>query len=326
MNTVQHPLVSIVVPIYGVGKYISRCAHSLFNQTYDNIEYVFVNDCTKDNSMEILHDIIEEYPERKQKLKIINHEVNQGLAAARCTGIANATGDYIMHADSDDYLEVRAVESLLESACSENADIVIGGFNSVCDESTDNVHIPEHLDVKTYILRILNASIRTNVWAKLYSSALYGEGKDTRPVPGINHGEDYVTLPRLLYYAKKISYVDEPVYNYRQDNSASFTNNFSLKSMQDIVKANDVLQSFFDGKYSREELDTALLRSQLSMYKYCKIELYDKIKALYPQVYLSCRKNVSLPDRILLFLVDHGMKRLAVLYIRTGLKLLNYVR
>ena len=84
--------VSICVPVYGGEKYIANCARSLFGQTYDNIEYVFVNDCTKDRSIEVVQQVAEEFPHRKSSLKIVNHEKNSGLAASRRTGVENATG------------------------------------------------------------------------------------------------------------------------------------------------------------------------------------------------------------------------------------------
>ena len=210
----NNPLVSVIVPIYGVERYISRCAYSLMEQTYSNVEYVFVNDCTKDSSMEILNNVIAEFPSRKQQCRILDHIENKGLAAARNTGINVASGDFIMHVDSDDYLEKDAIESLVAVAVIENSDIVVAGFNSVNGDSLIKSHYPEHLPKDQYIRRILNMSVYTNVWAKLYASSLFGDGKYTRPIEGVNHGEDYATLPRILYYAEKISYLDKCIYNY----------------------------------------------------------------------------------------------------------------
>ena len=101
----KFPLVSICVPIYGVEKYIERCAVTLFEQTYDNLEYIFVNDCTTDDSMAILEEVISRYPARSSAVRIIAHEKNRGLAAARNTTVENCTGEFILHVDSDDYIE-----------------------------------------------------------------------------------------------------------------------------------------------------------------------------------------------------------------------------
>lgn len=105
--------VSILVPIYGVEQYIERCAKSLFEQTYSEIEYVFVNDCTKDDSIGVLNRVLEKFPQRKLQVRIINHEKNKGLGAARRTAILNANGDYILHVDSDDYIAKMLLKSWL---------------------------------------------------------------------------------------------------------------------------------------------------------------------------------------------------------------------
>lgn len=318
--------VTIIIPIYGVEAYIERCAYSLFNQTYDNIEYIFVNDATKDKSIEILSNIITLYPERKLQCRIIHHKQNKGLAGARITGIEHSQGDYVMHVDSDDYLEVHAVERLVQKAKETMADIIVGGFYAVSQENKRARRIPEHLDRTQYIQRILNMSIYTNVWGKLYSAKLYLPGLDTYPVLGINHGEDYVTLPRLLYYAKDVAYVDEPLYNYMIGNASSYMNNFTQKSMTSLLNANEKLQDFFSDKLDEDILGISLVRSKLHMFKYCNISLYDEIQKLYP---LQCQKyysSISIADKILLSIVDMKLYKLAVLYIKLGLKIVRYVR
>ena len=84
--------ISIIIPIYKTEKYIERCAISLFEQTLKSIEYIFVNDCTPDNSIQILKNVLKRYPNRISDTKIINHEFNRGLAAARNTGRSIAQG------------------------------------------------------------------------------------------------------------------------------------------------------------------------------------------------------------------------------------------
>ena len=104
------PVVSILVPIYGVEKYIARCVESLFGQTYDNIDYVFVDDCTPDNSITVLKNVLSNYPNRKDSVRIIRHKKNQGLAVTRNTAVAVAKGEFLMHVDSDDWIELNTVE------------------------------------------------------------------------------------------------------------------------------------------------------------------------------------------------------------------------
>lgn len=119
------PKVSVIIPVYGVEKYIERCARSLFEQTLDDIEFIFVNDCTLDNSINVLETTLEEYPKRKSQVQIINFEQNQGAAKAREIGMKTANGEYIIHCDSDDWVVKEAYETLYNIAKASESDMVI---------------------------------------------------------------------------------------------------------------------------------------------------------------------------------------------------------
>ena len=105
--------VSILVPIYRVENYIERCAVSILNQSYDDLEIIFVDVCSPDNSMQVLNQVIKKYPKRISQIKIIKHNENKGLAEARKTAVNAATGQYVFHLDSDDYLELFAIEYIV---------------------------------------------------------------------------------------------------------------------------------------------------------------------------------------------------------------------
>ena len=96
------PKVSVIIPVYNVEKYIERCANSLFSQTLDDIEYLFVNDCSQDKSIEVLNKVLEKYSNRKKHVIIKNMEHNYGQATVRRWGMLHATGDFVIHCDSDD--------------------------------------------------------------------------------------------------------------------------------------------------------------------------------------------------------------------------------
>ena len=133
----KNPLVSVIVPIYGVEPYIEKCARSLFEQSLENMEFIFVNDCTPDKSVEILRQVIEDYPRRYLQIQIIEHEENRGLAMARNSGLLIAKGEYIIHCDSDDWVELDMYEEMYEKALEKNVissfviimqNILINGF------------------------------------------------------------------------------------------------------------------------------------------------------------------------------------------------------
>ena len=99
------PKVSVIVPVYGVERYMERCARSLFEQTLDDIEFIFVDDCSPDRSLDILNEVLEEYVDRQLQTQIVRLDQNGGLPNARKVGLRLATGNYIIHCDSDVWVE-----------------------------------------------------------------------------------------------------------------------------------------------------------------------------------------------------------------------------
>ena len=207
----QTPCVSVIIPIYGVEKYIERCARSLFLQTLSNIEFIFVNDCTRDNSIKVLQHIIDEYPSVKDKVKIFHHEENKGLPAARKTGINNAHGLYIAHCDSDDWVEPDIYEKLYKAACLNNADIVLCDYNHSDSENKIPFHRNLKCSKKEYIVNKALTGYELNpIWATLIKKDLY----NNIVTPVSNHGEDKTFIIQLFLKSKKVYYLRETLYNY----------------------------------------------------------------------------------------------------------------
>lgn len=206
------PKVSVIVPVYGVEKYIERCARSLFNQTLDDIEYIFVNDCTIDQSIAVLQNIINDYPQRKNQTIIINHNVNQGLPIARRTGIKMATGDYIAHCDSDDWVDTDMYRAMYENAKQNDSDI------SICDYQTHDGCKPlgyfrgcNSLDKERIQIDMLYQNVAWSLWNKLFKRSLY---EKIQIYPKDAMGEDMVITMQLMACVKNVSYVDSVKYYY----------------------------------------------------------------------------------------------------------------
>ena len=119
------PLVSVLVPVYNVEPYIERCARSLFEQTYDNLEYIFCDDCSTDASIHILESVMKDYPQRLEQIRIIHHERNRGSAAARNTLIDNSNGVFLFWVDSDDWVETNAVDLLVSKQQEKDLILII---------------------------------------------------------------------------------------------------------------------------------------------------------------------------------------------------------
>ena len=114
-------LVSILVPVYNTEDYLNRCLESIIKQTYDNIEIILLNDCSTDNSINIIH----EYKRKDSRIKVINKKDNEGITVARNELISNCSGDLIMFCDSDDYMHQEAVKIAVDAIEKNNSDCVI---------------------------------------------------------------------------------------------------------------------------------------------------------------------------------------------------------
>lgn len=236
--------VSILVPIYGVEKYIEQCVRSLFEQTYANIEYIFVNDCTQDHSVEILENVMPEYPDRAKQVHVISHSKNQGVGAARQTALLAATGDYIMFADSDDFLPAQAVELLIKKAEENDADLIDGAYAEWNNEKALQPQPPIDINKKKYLQLLICQNIITNrLWGRLYKRSIVMEHQVFFQ-EGINYAEDLFWNTQFLFYANRTC-INEVVYYYRTDNVSSYTHNISEKNLLSYFKSSQLMAQFF---------------------------------------------------------------------------------
>lgn len=248
--------VSILVPIYNVEQYIERCAISLFTQTYNNIEYVFVNDSSPDKSKELLLSIIPD--DRKNSVIIIDHEHNRGLAAARLTALEYATGAYIMFVDSDDYLEPNAVERLMDKAKEGDFDIVTGGITHIFENRKIEELPPRNIDKHAYLRLLLESKVFHNNFPRVFKKSLFENNGDLF-VEGINCGEDYLMITRVFYYADKISFVYQPLYNYIHVNPTSYTARFKRSNFDQLSRAEEIVRNFYVKNHDTEYLDSQII-------------------------------------------------------------------
>lgn len=223
------PLVSILVPVYGVEKYIRRCAISLFEQTYKNIEYVFVNDCTPDSSISVLKELITEYPHLSDNVKVINHTKNKGLAAARNTAIRESSGDFVFHVDADDWLENTTIESCVKTQQLNEADIVTVNAKAIWNNRVEYYNTPLTNNPVDLLKAILSRKAVCNIWGRLIRKDIY-VAHNIFNVEGLNISEDLQIIPQLLSFSSKIAVCAKPLYNYECRNQASYTSTYNIKS------------------------------------------------------------------------------------------------
>lgn len=308
MSEIQKPLVSIVSPIYGVENYIEECLESLFNQTYDNIEFVFVNDKTPDHSMEILDRMVEKY--NIVNIKIINHEKNLGLCGVRNTGIKAANGDYIMIVDSDDILPVDSVETLVNCALQNKADFV----------ESDFAYYPGYVgkvrkrlydgDRIKYISTFIAMKMSPAIWGKLYSRNLFYD-IDNLFVIGRDNVEDAFSTPILADRANNIAYTDKVCYYYRVDNPDAYskTKYVGWNKVDDMLYCVNRHEDYFK-KYDDTLIQDALKEKKyyIKTFYYLKLQSEGdrkKLIKLFPEIE-DYVKHKPLSDRIYWFMLNHN--------------------
>ncbi|WP_295156254.1 glycosyltransferase family 2 protein [uncultured Brachyspira sp.] len=222
--------VSVIIPIYNVEKYLSKCLDSIINQTLKDIEIICINDCSTDNS----ENIIKEYIKKDNRIKLINHNENQGLGFARNTGIYNSTSNYLVFIDSDDFVSSNFAEELYNTALKYDADIVFTNniytvnenkyyikpyyhnrlkkwkkdFKDKCFEgiSNFNVNTPEKENTPEYPLAV--------AWNKLYKKEFLEEKKLL--YTKVRLAEDVDMFYRILANSPKICYNNNAKYYYLQ--------------------------------------------------------------------------------------------------------------
>ena len=221
------PKVSVIIPIYGVEKYIERCARSLFEQTLDSIEFIFVDDCTPDHSIEILKSIIEEYrlrfEEKNYTVRIERMPTNSGLANVRRHGIQLATGDYIAHCDSDDWVDTDMYRAMYEKAIEDQADMVVSDYY----RSDGITHKGDtgfcSIEREQFIKEMLYMRTSWAVWNKMVKREVY-HPNFVYPVGAM--AEDMLISTQLALFSNRISFLRKALYYYF-DNPTSIVNTTS---------------------------------------------------------------------------------------------------
>lgn len=251
------PKVSVIIPIYNVSQYIERCARTLFEQSLQEIEFIFVNDCTPDDSVEVLSRILDEYPNQKEKVIIINHEKNQGLACSRIDGIKTARGKYLAHCDSDDWVDVDLYERLYLKAEATSADITICDF--VCEyasgRESDKIITNFDCTPKDALRKMHVSSFYCMVWRALFKRD-FVFNHNLLPLPHVDMWEDTCVMLPAFYYANKIAKVDDSLCHYFINDQSMCANSARPKLYEDRKATISHLERFFSDK---KDFDATML-------------------------------------------------------------------
>lgn len=254
------PKISVAIPIYNVEKYISRCIDSVLNQTIQDIEIVVVDDKSPDKSLKI----VKEYAIKDSRIKIIEHEINQGLMCARRTGYQNSSSDYVFFLDSDDALPPDALESLYNEAQRTDSDIVAGILAYITPKGTEESSYPCSLnygnDREGVIKSTLLWEMTHTLCGKLFKKTLF-EGKQYTTYDHYTNGEDGMLYYQILNYVDRVACINKVVYLYYQNSESSTQIKYNNRIIQSILQFYDFRYQYVKKKENlKSVLDFATIR------------------------------------------------------------------
>ena len=282
----EENLISVIIPIYNVEKYISRCLDSVINQTYKKIEIICVDDGSPDNSIKIL----KEYEKKDSRIKIIRQE-NGGLSSARNIGIKDSRGEYIFFLDSDDWLPLNSLELLYEDILLNKSDISVGNLIKVYPKKNKEIGLKNlkkiDYSLKNYLEYSINKkNFTANVVNKLYKTKIIVENKILFKEKILY--EDFLFTVQYFIYCKKISVIKEAVYYYFLEREDSIVNTVNIRDLEvflNIIEIEKFLinnnqKEILNSKYFQNYIFEWLLSATVSkLFKNGDIEIVEKIYA-----------------------------------------------
>ena len=284
----MQPKLSVIIPVFKAEKDIERCCKALFGQTLDSIEYIFVDDCTPDDSVSVIEKTLESFPERANTIKILHQTKNSGVSACRQLGLQNATGEYIIHCDSDDWPELDMYQILYDKAIEEDAEVVCCDYMVEYDGSSDVVTFPdEYIDRPSFNTDPIEGA----VWNKLISRKLI-DRCGAEFYQGINLGADFGFVTPCRVFSRKNAVVHKPLYHYNQLNFNSITHNYSKERFMQVVDLAKRVDAYFT-KYQKErECERELCNLKFMSKMYFLVFSQARDIQLWKSLFPECHKYI----------------------------------
>lgn len=296
--------VSVIVPIYRSEPYLERCCRSLFEQTLEEIEYLFILDGKSIEAEDIIRQTVEDCPQRKGDVRIVAHEKNLGISCCRQEGHELATGKYIFHCDSDDWMEREALQLLVETAEAEEADIVFFDYT-------------RHYGVKEVCYRsacVLQGEIPT-LDAPLHNKLIRADlirRNNLRFPEGINWGEDLCMSVLCQIMAEKIAYLPQAFY-HRNMHLQSFTSQANKEKYMQLVACPQYIEAELQKRNLTGRFASLLMQMKFEVKEYFLIQQQmrdiKQWKVLYPECHAYIWQLVGVPFylKFVSYLITHSL-------------------
>lgn len=314
----MNPKVSVIVPIYNSAKYIEKCCHNLFGQTLDSLQYIFVDDGSDDNSFEIIRNTLSQYPHRIHQASFIHSEKNRGVGAARYAGLEKAMGEYIIHCDSDDWVELDAYQCLYEKARTEGADIVTCAYSIDSEDGKTKKVIPvfphESKDL-TFELGPQTGSLVLKLIRRDFIIKNNLQVSDN-----LLWGEDFCLSLKTLLLSEKTVCLDRPLYHYVQ-HSDSLTHTLNMEKCLSLIQCGRLIECFLKdhGLACHYPFQLNWLKFQLKQYLliFPHTRHINKWKSVYPECHQDILQYPTTAYlKVSAWLLVHHMDSLAIIVLK----------
>lgn len=296
----MNALVSVILPIYRVADVLPTCLDALARQTYRQLELIFVDDCSPDDSYQIVHEAAPRLQTLGMRVMVIRHEVNQGVAAARSTALEHATGEWIFHYDADDRLADNAIEAMLHLAETSQADIVGCDWVLCHGNSQRRMHQPQVETGLDAFRAMCQGIMKWNLWLFIVRRALIEQEPKLRFLPGQNMGEDMMFMGKTFLRASRIAMLPEPLYYYTKNDNGQLTGSYTDAHWTQVGNNIAELERYVHEHASHRELS---LIQQLKLTLKLPLLIsprqadYDRWYSWMPEANASIMDNSRLPLR-----------------------------
>ncbi len=302
--------ISVLIPIYGVERHIERSLRSMFSQTKtEGVEFILVNDCTRDRSMVIVQELLMEF--EGLDIHIINHPHNRGIAAARQSAIDVARGEYIAFFDSDDWCESDMLEMMHQCAITSDADIVVCDYFLSRTDREFYDAMPTPNNGKDALTEMLWGRVYWVLWNKLIRRELFNGSQMDMP-EGINYGEDLLMCTKLFARARHVEYLPKAFVHYMQVSGAT-TSNINSTKLENVRNVVQLMEEFLEENNLAPQMQEALrfrkFETKLFLLNGSNGKAQRGYAKLYPEITGSIMGEASSPKyvRYTLLLASKGM-------------------
>lgn len=282
---------TVIIPIYNAQATIGRCCKSLFAQTLESIQYIFVNDGSVDDSLIEIQKSLDYFPNRKKDVIIIDRKENRGVSYSRQQGLDRALGEYVIHCDADDWIENDMYESLFNAAHGSSADVACCGFFVDTPDGKSLSKLPG----VDYQLAFNIAPIFGSIWNKIIRRKVITQN-GIGFYESINWGEDFIMSIQCQILANKIAVVNRPLYHYVQ-NTQSITHSLTRDKCIELIQCGDKMEHFLREHDLLEKyaFDLNYLKFQLKQYLIIIPELYSPVEwqSFFPECHQDIMKYAA---------------------------------